>query len=389
MRLPSWFAERPAAAPEPDLRVSTLELFFDLVFVFTITQLTALLVAGMEAPPPGHPAVGIGESALQVLLVFGVMWWMYAGYVWLLNSVPPVRPARRILVLLGMAGFLVMALAIPSTFMGGGVAFAVGYLLLILVHSALYAQATRAIVRVVPFNLAATALIGVAGFLETPYSYLPWIAALVLLWGSPYFIGQQGFALRAAHVVERHGLLVIVVLGESMLALGIGAKDLPVDLGLGVAGVLALCLAACLWWAYFAGEDERAAEHTLAATEPVRRTRMILGAYFYGHIPMLLGVVAVSGGIKKVIGHPVDPLKPSAAIVLAVGVTLYLAGDFWFRRMLRLPWARVKGVVAVAAPAAALAGLWAGLAELAILVVLLVAMLLALHHRAPAAAGAA
>jgi low temperature requirement protein LtrA len=386
MRLPHWFTERPGDADdEPDLRVSTLELFFDLVFVFTVTQLTALLTVGMEEPRPGHPAVSVAESALQALLVFGVLWWMYAGYVWLLNAVPPARPARRILVLLGMAGFLLMALAIPSAFDGGGVAFAAGYLLLILVHGALYAQATNAIVRVLPFNLAAAALVGVAGFLQTPWSYLPWTAALLLLWGSPYVIGQRGFALRAAHVVERHGLLVIVVLGESMLALGIGAKDLPVDLGLCAAGVLALCLAACLWWAYFAGEDETAAERTLAATEPVRRTRMILGAYFYGHIPMLLGVVAVSAGIKKVIGHPVDPLKPSAALVLAVGVTLYLAGDFWFRRVLELPWARVKGVVAVAAPAAALASLWAGLAELAVLVALLVAMLLAERRRAPSA----
>ncbi|MEO3876645.1 low temperature requirement protein A [Nonomuraea sp. B12E4] len=383
MRLPAWFAERPiSAVPEPDLRVSTLELFFDLVFVFTITQLTALLVAGLETPQPGHRAVSIGESALQVLLVFGVMWWMYSGYVWLLNSVPPVRPTRRILVLLGMTGFLIMALAIPTTFSGGGVAFAIGYLLLILVHGALYLQATRAIMRVVPFNLAATVLIGVAGFLDPPYAYLPWTAALVLLWGSPYFIGQRGFVLRAPHVVERHGLLVIVVLGESMLAIGIGAADLEVGLGLGIAGALGLCLGACLWWAYFGGNDETAAEHALAAAEPVQRTRMILGAYFYGHIPMLLGVVAVAVGIKKAIGHPFDPLKPSAAIVLALGVFLYLAGDFWFRRMLKLPWTWIRGAVAVVALVAAAAGLWAALAELAILVVLLVAMLLAEHRRA-------
>ncbi|SDI27624.1 low temperature requirement protein A [Nonomuraea jiangxiensis] len=382
MRLPAWFTERPvSAAPETELRVSTLELFFDLVFVFTITQLTALLVVGLDVAQPGHRAVGIGESALQVLLVFGVMWWMYSGYVWLLNSVPPVRPARRILVLLGMTGFLIMALAIPTTFSGGGVAFAVGYLLLILVHGALYLQATRAIMRVVPFNLAATALIGAAGFLDPPYAYLPWAAALVLLWGSPYFIGQQGFTLRAPHVVERHGLLVIVVLGESMLAIGIGAADLEVGLGLGVAGAFGLCLGACLWWAYFGGDDETAAEHTLAAAEPVRRTRMILGAYFYGHIPLLLGVVAVSGGIKKVIGHPFDPLKPSAAIILATGVALYLAGDFWFRRVLKLSWARLRGVAAVLALAAAVAGLWAALAELAILVLLLVAVLLVEHRR--------
>ncbi|MEO3860457.1 low temperature requirement protein A [Acrocarpospora sp. B8E8] len=388
MRLPAWFAE-PAeqVTPEPELRVSTLELFFDLVFVFTITQLTHVLVVGLEAPEPGHRAVTIGESALQVLLVFGVMWWMYSGYVWLLNSVPPVRPARRVLVLLGMTGFLLMALAIPTTFEGGGLAFAVGYLLLIVVHGALYLQATKAIVRVVPFNLAATVLIGVASFLEAPYTYLPWAAALVLLWGSPYFIGQKGFTLRASHVVERHGLLVIVVLGESMLAIGIGAADLEVDLGLGVAGALGLCLAACLWWTYFGGDDEVAAEHALASAEPVQRTRMILGAYFYGHIPILLGVIAVSGGIKKVIGHPLDPLKPSAAIMLSAGVALYLAGDFWFRRVLALRQAQVRSLVAIAALVATAIGLWSAMAQLAVLVLILVTML-AVEHRHTAAATA-
>ncbi|WP_066369955.1 low temperature requirement protein A [Herbidospora mongoliensis] len=381
MRLPTWFAE-PAErnTPEPELRVSTLELFFDLVFVFTITQLTHVLVAGLEPPSPGHRAVTIGESALQVVLVFGVMWWMYSGYVWLLNSVPPVRPARRILVLLGMTGFLLMALAIPTTFNGGGPAFAIGYLLLIVVHGALYLQATRAIVRVIPFNLAATALIGVASFVAAPYTYLLWAAALILLWGSPYFIGQKGFTLRAPHVVERHGLLVIVVLGESMLAIGIGAADLHVDLGLGIAGALGLCLAACLWWTYFGDGDEVAAEHALAAAEPVPRTRMILGAYFYGHIPILLGVVAVSGGIKKVIGHPLDPLKPAAAIMLSAGVALYLAGDFWFRRVLGLPQARIRGLAAIAALVAAAVGLWSAMAQLAVLVVILVVML-AIEHR--------
>ncbi|WP_061289714.1 low temperature requirement protein A [Herbidospora cretacea] len=380
MRLPAWFAE-PAEqqTPEPELRVSTLELFFDLVFVFTITQLTHVLVDGLEA---GVPL----EGALRVLLVFGVMWWMYSGYVWLLNSVPPVRPARRVLVLLGMTGFLLMALAIPGTFDGGGVAFAVGYLLLIVVHGALYLQATRAIVRVIPFNLAATALIGAAAFTSAPYTYLLWAAAMVLLWGSPYFIGQKGFTLRAPHVVERHGLLVIVVLGESMLAIGIGAADLDVDLGLGVAGALGLCLAACLWWAYFGGDDEVAAEHALASAEPVRRTRMILGAYFYGHIPILLGVVAVSGGIKKVIGHPLDPLKPSAAIMLSAGVALYLAGDFWFRRVLALRQARIRGLAAIAALVATATGLWSAMAQLAVLVLILVGMLVVEHRRARGAA---
>ena len=380
MRLPAWFVERAEPAPPTsELRVSTLELFFDLVFVFTITQLTHLLVVGFGPNATGH-AVPIGEAALRVLLIFGVVWWMYSGYVWLTNAVPPARPARRVLILLGMAGFLIMALAIPTGFDGGGLAFAAGHLLLVLVHAGLYLQATTAIVRVVPFNLAATALLAVAGLVHGPYSYLLWGAALVLLWGSPYFIGQRGFRLHAGHIVERHGLLVIIVLGESTLAIGIGAAQLPVGFGLGVAALVGLAMTACLWWIYFGGDDDEKAEEALAAEEPVRRTRLILGAYFYAHIPILLGVVAVAAGIEQAIAHPFTALKPAAALVLSAGLSLYLAGSLWYRRMTRLPATPLRAAVIVLALDAALVGLWSAIAQLVVLVVATGTML-ALEYR--------
>ncbi|MFI6507941.1 low temperature requirement protein A [Streptosporangium sp. NPDC050855] len=369
MRLPGWFAERAAPAPqETELRVSTLELFFDLVFVFTVTQLTGLLVDGLQE---GRPV----EGALQVLLVFGVIWWMYAGYAWLTNAVPPTRPARRVLILLGMAGFMIVALSIPAVFDGDGVAFAIGYLLLVVVHAGLYLQGTSAITRVLPFNLGGTALVGAAALVSAPYNYLLWAAAVILLWGSPYYIGQKGFNLRAGHIVERHGLLVIVVLGESIVALGIGAKGLHVGLALGVTAVLGLALAACLWWLYFGGDDETRAEHALEGAEPVRRTRLILGAYFYAHIPMLLGVVAVSAGVKKAIGHPTDPLKLSAALALAVGFALFVAGGAWFRRVLGMSgngprvWGALVALVTVAP------GLWSALAQLTALTALAIVVI--------------
>ncbi|WP_068929023.1 low temperature requirement protein A [Planobispora rosea] len=378
MRLPGWFAERAEPAPpETELSVSTLELFFDLVFVFTVTQLTLVVVTGIEE---GSPVTG----ALKALLVFGVIWWMYAGYAWLTNAIPPVRPARRVLILLGMAGFLIVALAIPSAFNGGGVAFVVGYLLLILVHAGLYLQATAAMSRVIPFNLGGAALIGVASLFDGPYAYLLWGAAVLLLWGSPYFIGQKGFDLKAGHIVERHGLLVIVVLGESIVALGIGAKDLPVGFALGLTAVLGLALAASLWWIYFGGDDEVHAEHALAVAEPVRRTRLILGAYFYAHIPMMLGVVAVAAGAKKAIAHPVDPLKLSAAVALAAGVALFLAGNAWFRRVLGIAGNRLRVAGALAAPVTVLPGLWSALAQLAVLVVLVTAVIILEHRTVPA-----
>jgi low temperature requirement protein LtrA len=369
MRLPDWFAERvEPAPPETELRVSTLELFFDLVFVFTVTQLTNLLVHGLQ---DGEAYKG----ALRVLLVFGVIWWMYAGYAWLTNAVPPARPARRVLILLGMAGFMIVALSIPAVFDGDGLAFTIGYLLLIAVHAGLYMQATSAFARVIPFNLGGVALVGLASFVGEPYNYLLWGAAVALLWGSPYFIGQKGFNLRAGHIVERHGLLVIVVLGESIVAIGIGAAGLHVGFALGLASVLGLALAACLWWLYFGGDDEVHAEHTLAEAEPVRRTRLILGAYFYAHIPMLLGIVAVATGIKKAIGHPVDPLKLSAAVTLAVGVALFMAGNAWFRRVLGMTGNGLRNAGALISLVTVVLGLWSALAQLTALVALIVTVI--------------
>ncbi len=137
------------------LRVSTLELFFDLVFVFAITQLTGILSHEVSV-----------EDGFRVLLVFGALWWMYGGYVWLANARTPSRTTERLLMLAGMAGFLIMALAIPDAFGRDGVALGIGYLIVVLVHGWLYQRVNRNIARVVPFNLVAALLVITAGIVE-------------------------------------------------------------------------------------------------------------------------------------------------------------------------------------------------------------------------------
>jgi low temperature requirement protein LtrA len=362
MRLPGWFAERlEPVSPEAELRVSTVELFFDLVFVFTITQLTTLVAGG---------------DVVETVVIFGVLWWMYAGYAWLTNTVPPARPARRILLLGGMAGFLIMALAIPSAFADGpwgGVAFAIGYLVIVVVHGGLYSQATAAIGRVVPFNLAATALMFGAAFTAQPWRQVLWAAALLLVWASPYFIGQKGFPLHPAHIVERHGLLVIIVLGESIVAIGIGANAYELSVPVIAAGLLGLALAAAMWWVYFGGGDEEAAEHALLHADVVTRVKLILRAYFYAHVPILLGIVATAAGIKKAIGH--DHLDVGPAAALAAGVALFLAGDVWFRRSLGLAGAPLRLLAGLLALASVPIGQWSAIGQLGALVVLLIVML--------------
>ncbi len=230
-------------SPDPPLRVSTLELFFDLVFAFTLTQLSALLDDAHFSAP----------SIAQALLVFGVLWWMYGGYAWLTNTRTPDRDPERLLLLVGMAGFLVVGLAIRNGFgdsrsATSGIFLGLGYLVVVCVHGGLYYRVNRNIVRVLPVNLASAGLVLVAGLTSGLAAYLLWTAALAIQVLSPLVVRVGGrFEIAPAHFAERHGALVIVALGESVAAVGIGAAQHPLDLQTVLAAVLGLAVSAALW----------------------------------------------------------------------------------------------------------------------------------------------
>ena len=341
---------RPDGQPGQAERVSTLELFFDLVFVFTITQLTAVL---SDDPTP--------RGLLRVVLMLGVILWMYSGYAWMTNAVATDRAARRLLLLAGMAGYLVLALAIPRAFSEGDVAFGVAYLVIVAIHTGLYsrtgeARTVRALLRLAPLNLASALLVLAAVIADGAAAYLLWAAAFALEWVTPMLTPIGGFRIAPAHFVERHGLVVIVALGESVVAIGIGAAHLPVDLALASVAVLGLLLAACLWWAYFGGDDRRA-EQALAAVPDDRRGWVAVQAFGYCHLLMLLGIVALAAGLKDAIGHAFEPLDLAHALLLAGGVAAFLAGDILFRRTLRIGPARHRAAAAVLALATVPAGL--------------------------------
>jgi low temperature requirement protein LtrA len=370
--------------PEQIVRVTTLELFFDLVFVFTMTQLTAVLAEDVSA-----------GGLLRVVLMLGVIFWMYGAYAWLTNAVAPERVTRRLVLLGGMAGYLVLALAIPVAFTGGGAAFGLAYLVIVVIHVGLFARASstrtvRAILRIAPFNIASALLVLGGGILGGTAQYVLWSLAFLLEWVTPSLAGLGGFDIGAAHFVERHGLVVIVALGESIVAIGIGAAGLPVDAALAGAAVLGLLLSACLWWVYFGGDDVRA-EHALVAAPPERRPRLALVAFGYWHLPILLGVVALAAGMKQVVGHAFERLDPGSALALAGGVTLFLCGDALFRRTLAIGRAGPRTAAAALALATVPLGVAvSSLAQLAALVALL-ACLFAVERRGsgPAAVRAA
>jgi low temperature requirement protein LtrA len=356
------------------LRVSTLELFFDLVFVFAITQLTSILARHDLTVADGF----------RVLLVFGVLWWMYGGYVWLATARTPSETPERLLMLVGMAGFLIMALAIPGAFFRDGAALGIGYLIVVLVHGWLYQRVNKNIARVVPFNLIAAALVIAAGIVKGPAGYVLWAAALAVPALSPLVIKPHGrFSISPSHFTERHGALVIIVLGESVVDIGIGAEGHDVTVSLCLSAVLGLALAAVLWWAYFGAADDERAERSMTDAEPAVRPGLALAAYFYSYIPLLLGIVAMASGVKQAIVRTDSTLPAGPCWVMGCGVALFLAGSAAFRHALKIGTQRCRlGAAAVALAASAVGVTLSVAAEMALLIAI-VAAALALERRQP------
>jgi len=293
-------------------RVSTLELFFDLVFVFTITQLTSVLRA--------EPTLMVG---LQVLLMLAIIFWMYGGYVWLTNAVSAEHASRRLVLLAGMAGFFIVALTVPDAFDGGGLAFGLAYAVVIAVHIGLFSRASRVrsllgVLRVGRFNVLIAVAVVVGGAFGGPVQLVVWSLVVLLAWLVVARLTPGSFDIGAAHFVERHGLVVIVAIGESVVALGLGLGDLPLGPGLIAVALLGLALSACLWWTYFGGDDERA-ERSLLAASPERRSIMAIQSYGYAHLALLLGIVSIAAAVEEAAHHPTDALGIGLAVALGGG----------------------------------------------------------------------
>jgi low temperature requirement protein LtrA len=329
----------PTTSEDRPIRVTTLELFFDLIFAFTLTQLAVVLAPGMTGLVP------LAVRVLRVLLIFGLLWWMYGGYAWLTNSRAPVRTPERLLLVLGMAGFLIVGLAIPSGFGKSGVALGLGYLLVVFVHAVLYARVNRQIWRIAPFNVTSALLVVAAGFAGGVLRYVLWAAALIFQACAPLVVRLSGrFDIRSAHFAERHGALILVAIGESVAAIGIGASNQVVDPGLVVAAIAGLALAVVLWWMYFGSGDDERGERAMRAAGENRRPGLALSAYFYAHMPMLLGIVFAAAGVAEAVlvgglGHQPPRSGGSgdlpAALVLGVGAAAFAAGTAAFRAALR------------------------------------------------------
>jgi low temperature requirement protein LtrA len=307
-------------------RVTPLELFFDLVFVLALTQCTTLM-----ARTPTW------EGILEGLLVLGMLWWAWVGYAWLTSVVDPEEGTVRLAMFVSMAALLVAALCVPGAFGGEALLFACAYGVVRAAHILLFTIASRedpelrrSVAGLAYSTAIAAGLLFAAAFTGGALQLGLWGLALVLDMGGPFLFGADGWKLVPGHFAERHGLIVLIALGESIVALGVGAKA-ELDVGIVAAAVLGVVVAAALWWVYF---DVTAivAERRLSRTKEGReRNELARDSYSYLHFLMVAGIALLAVGLKRTLEDVSAPLELVPAAALLGGAALYLLAHVAFR----------------------------------------------------------
>jgi low temperature requirement protein LtrA len=304
---------------EHEQRVTSVELFFDLVFVFAFTQVTTVL-----SDDPTWAGLAHG------LFILAALWWAWSAFAWLTNTLDPDQGAVWGALLVAMAAMFVAALAVPEAFGRHGVVFGVAFLMVQVTHLALYVIGTRedrdllaAILRFAPASMTAAALIVAAGFTDGMARWLLWVAALFFAYIWPRLTRYSGWHVAPSHFAERHGLIVIIAIGESLVAIGVGARETNLGAGVIVAAVLGLIVASSLWLAYFDFFTTRG-EQLLLQQSGIERARLARDAYTYLHLPMVTGIVVFAFALKETladVGHDLDAVP---AVCLYGGPALYL-----------------------------------------------------------------
>jgi low temperature requirement protein LtrA len=328
-------------------RVTPLELFFDLVFVFAITRVTALMAHDLSWASIG-----------QGLLVLAALWWGWSAYAWLTNHVAGDSGPARLTVFVAMGSMTLVALAVPEAFDAHALLFALAYTVMRIAHLALYVISSRgdvavhaAVIGLLPAGTAGPLLLILASFFDGAAQAAVWALALVIDYGGPLVRPPIGLRVHPAHFAERFSLIVIIALGESIVAIGVGAGGEPLDLAIGTAAVLALVASAALWWAYF-DVVAPVTHHRLAEVSGATRTRLARDAFAYLHLAIIAGIELFALGVEQVVGHVDEALEAPAGAALFGGVALYLLGHvaFALRTMGVLVRARlVAAIVCVAA----------------------------------------
>ena len=307
-------------------RVTPLELFFDLVFVLALTQCTTLIT---ETPT--------WLGMLKGLLVLGMLWWSWVGYAWLTSVVDPEEGLVRLVMFGAMAAFLIAALAVPGAFGNDALIFAIAYAAVRVAHIFLFMLASRddsalrrSVVGLACSTAVGAGLIFAAAFAGGTLRLSLWGLALVLDAAGPFLFGADGWKIVPGHFAERHGAIVIIALGESIVAIGVGARE-KVDAGITAGALLGMALAATLWWTYFDVTAIVAGRRLARAAEGREQNEIARDSYSYLHFPMVGGIALLAVGLKITLAQVDDPLKLVPAVAMLGGTAAYLLAHVAFR----------------------------------------------------------
>jgi low temperature requirement protein LtrA len=328
-----------------EVSVSPLELFFDLVFVFALTQVTAYMSHAID---DGHG----GEGLLRGVLLLMLLWWAWVGWSWLCNVTDVEAPAMKITILTGMSALFVVALCIPEAFddgeggLDGPLVLAIAYFTVRAMHFLLFwlvaredADLRRQLGRFAPSVAGSSIVLVIASQTEGDTQTALWALAIVADYVGTWLGGASGWRLPSpGHFSERHGLIIIIALGESIVAIGVGVAELPITWPILVASSLGLLLASAMWWAYF-DVSALVGEQALAAEPAETRARLARTAFTFAHMPMVVAIVVTALGLKKVLEYVADtehhqlddPLKGIALGALVGGVAVYLLAHVAFK----------------------------------------------------------
>ena len=375
-------------------RVTTLELFFDLVFVFAFTQVTGFMAES-------HSALGV----LQGLVILAMLWWSWTSYSWLANQTRIDEGIARAGFCVAMGALFVVSLVIPEAFEDGEgglfapVVFVVAYLVVRLIHGFVYLAAAgddaglrRQLYRSVWPMVLGVALMLVGALLGSPWQVWFWLAGIGLDVFFTYLLSVNGGwrVQSAAHWAERYGLIVMLALGESIVEIGFGVAQEPISALILVAALLAIALSISLWWLYF-DIVSIGAEKYLAKLTGTDRANLASDAYTYLHFTLVAGVIISALGVENVLAHldSEHGLGLFGAIALFGGTSLYLAGHAFFWRRVAGQWlpSRLIGAVVLLAviPLAAVLPSLAAIALATGLCVVVVAVE-TIRYRSPRAA---
>jgi low temperature requirement protein LtrA len=267
---------------------------------------------------------------LRALLLLGMLWWLWSAYAWLTNILDPEEGAVRLVMLAAVAAMLIVSLAAPRAFGDDGVSFGIAYFVVRVLHLVLFGIAgrgdrglLRAVLRIVPSAVLGATLLVVAGFFDGSAQLALWGTAVVVTYLGALVGHMRGWRVSPEHFVERFGLIVIIALGESIVAIGVGARGLPLDAGVIAAALLGITVAACIWWSYF-DWVAYVAQARLAEATGATRAALARDAYSYLHLPMVAGIVLFAFGLKTTLHDVNDPLRIVPALGLVGGIALYL-----------------------------------------------------------------